>query len=188
VLGLWIPTARARGGLADGLLERGDAGDRGVLGAAGVDGLLRGLEHVLRRVEVGLAHAEGEHVDPLRAQLENAGVHRERGARRHGAESSSELAGHDVPLARSGRGSESRRREPQVLASTGLSSLAGSSSGFLGASSSSASFKPCLKFLMPCPRPLPMSAMRPAPNRSRATSAMSRISVTPMLPMRVTSI
>src|ERR1700722_3250266 len=76
----------------------------------------------------------------------------------------------------------------QAQAFAPLSSFAGGAAGgscstFLGASSSSASFKPCLKFLMPCPRPLPMSAMRPAPKSSSATIAMSSISIGPMLPI-----
>ncbi len=73
VLVLRTPAPRALRRLADGLLERRNACDGRVLGAAGVDGALGRFAHVLGRLEVGLADAEREDVDALGLELQGLG-------------------------------------------------------------------------------------------------------------------
>jgi hypothetical protein len=75
------PSAHGGGAPADGLLQSGDAGDRGVLRDAGLEGLPCRLDDERRRLEVGLTDAEREDVDALVAQLGCARIHRERDAR-----------------------------------------------------------------------------------------------------------
>jgi hypothetical protein len=100
VLGLGEPAAHALGRLADGLLEGRDAGDGRVLGAARVDRALGGFEHVSRRIEVGLAHAEREDVDALGLEIHGPRVHRERDAGGNDLESGRVAGGHGARLAR----------------------------------------------------------------------------------------
>ena len=75
-------------------LQLGGAVDIGIFGLARADRGDRGLLHEIGRVEIGLARAQADHVDPLRLQVQHPARHGERRRRRDAVQAGGSL-GHD---------------------------------------------------------------------------------------------
>src|SRR5262249_12328622 len=143
-----------------------------------VDGFFCRIADERWSLKVGLADAERKNAVPLLTQLGGASGHRERGAGSHGGETCCRLGAHGGAQASAPSGVRLPHRYAFFPLSSGFTSIDLGASGGL-----ESSFKPFLKFLIPSPNPLPMSDSLPAPNKSRAMSAMRSNSPPPIRPI-----